>query len=167
MFRTPPGIGIAHFVDFPMARVPRKTALIDDRESLTFAEIDERANRLARAFGAAGARPGDRAALILPNAVAFVVTEIAILRAGMVKVPLNIRFHVEEVLYALADCEPTIVVCDRASPITCCGTARRLPRSGLCSRSASKPRGQRAGTGPSPTATLRGFAFLSLRTTRC
>ena len=30
----------------------------------------------------------------------------------MVKVPLNIRFHMQEVLYALADCEPTIVVCD-------------------------------------------------------
>jgi acyl-CoA synthetase (AMP-forming)/AMP-acid ligase II len=112
MFQTPPGIGIGHFLDFPIARVPHKTALIDDRESLTFAETAARASRLARAFAAAGAKPGDRVALILPNVTAFIVTEIAILRAGMVKVPLNIRFHMQEVLYAVADCEPTIVVCD-------------------------------------------------------
>ena len=69
---------------------------------------------MARAFADAGARAGDRAAVILPNAIPFIVAETAMLRSGLVKVPLNIRFHAKEVLYSLADCEPSILVCTAA-----------------------------------------------------
>src|SRR5262249_9033039 len=97
----------------PVRRWPGKVALVDDRGTLSFTEVDEQARRLARALTEAGARPGDRAAVILPNGMPFIVTEAAILRAGLVKVPLNIRFHVNEVMYSLADSEPTILICDR------------------------------------------------------
>ncbi|MCB0943410.1 MAG: acyl--CoA ligase, partial [Mycobacterium sp.] len=40
------------------------------------------------------------------------VAEIAALRAGMVKVPLNFRFHPREVRQALDDCEPAVLVSD-------------------------------------------------------
>ncbi len=110
---TPPGIGFARFLRYPLARCPGKPAIVDDQTTVTFAEVDRMANRFANALAAAGARPGDRIALILPNSIPFVVVEAAIVKSGMVKVPLNIRFHVNEVLYALADCEPTVLVCDR------------------------------------------------------
>ena len=109
---TPPGIGLSRLLDYPLARFPDKLAYIDDREAITFAELELRAARLARAFSQAGATAGDRVALILPNSIAFIVVEIAILRSGLVKVPLNFRFHPKEVLYSLADCEPSILVCD-------------------------------------------------------
>jgi acyl-CoA synthetase (AMP-forming)/AMP-acid ligase II len=111
---TPPGISMQTLLDRPLRRYLDKVALIDDRGSLTFAEVEAQAGRLARAFAAAGTRPGDRIALILPNSVPFTVTETAILRSGMVKVPLNIRFHTNEVMYSLADSEPRILICDRA-----------------------------------------------------
>jgi long-chain acyl-CoA synthetase len=111
---TPPGISMQTLLDRPLSRWPNKVALIDEREGLTFAEAEAQAGRLARAFAAVGARPGDRVALILPNIIPFIITETAILRAGMVKVPLNIRFHVNEVMYSLADSEPKILVCDHA-----------------------------------------------------
>jgi long-chain acyl-CoA synthetase len=110
--RTPPGIGLARLLDYPLARHPDKTALIDDRGSVTFAESHRMAGRLCRTLVAAGVKPGDRVALILPNSIPFIVTEMAIIKGGMVKVPLNIRFHANEVLYALADCEPAALVCD-------------------------------------------------------
>jgi fatty-acyl-CoA synthase/long-chain acyl-CoA synthetase len=111
--RTPPGIGIGHFIDFSIKRIPQKCALIDEESSLTFADIDRRADRLAAAFRRAGAAPGERAAIILPNVSAHVIAEIAAVRCGLVKVPLNIRFHLNEVLYALNDCEPTVLVCNQ------------------------------------------------------
>ena len=111
---TPPGISMQTLLDRPLRSWPDKTALRDDRGSLSFVEVEAQAARLARAFMAAGARPGDRIATVLPNCMEFIVTEVAILRAGMVKVPLNVRFHVNEVMYSLADSEPKILVCDRA-----------------------------------------------------
>lgn len=109
---TPPGIGITRLLDYPLARCPDKTAYIDDHGDITFAELERQAARLSQAIAEAGAQPGDRAAVILPNGIPFIVAETAMLRSGMVKVPLNIRFHPKEVLYSLADCEPSILVCD-------------------------------------------------------
>ena len=111
---TPPGIGITRLLDYPLARTPNKTAYVDDDGSISFADLERQAARLASAFGRVGAKPGDRAALILPNCIPFVVAEVAILRSGLVKVPLNVRFHPKEVLYSLINCEPTILVCDTA-----------------------------------------------------
>ena len=112
MSAPPPGIGFANFLCHPVGRCPDKVAVIDEHGSVTFGEADAMANRLARAFLAAGAGGGDRIALILPNSIAFIVVEMAIVKAGMVKVPLNFRFHPKEVLYALADCAPTVLVSD-------------------------------------------------------
>lgn len=110
-FPTPPGIDFLRLLEFPLERVPDKTAFVDDAGSVTFAELDRRANGLARHFLELGLAPGERVATVLPNGIPFVLAEIATLRAGLVKVPLNIRFHREEVLYALADCRPRVLIC--------------------------------------------------------
>jgi fatty-acyl-CoA synthase/long-chain acyl-CoA synthetase len=109
-FRSPPGIGIDHLLRQGVHRAPDKTAIIDDRASISYLGAEAASNRLARWLSANGVRRGDRVALILPNGIPFVVAELAILRLGAVKVPLNIRFAVPEVLYALADCGPTAMI---------------------------------------------------------
>ena len=124
---TPPGIGISRLLDYPLGRCPDKTAYIDDRGEISFAELELQAARLAAAFARSGAKPGDRAAVILANCIPFIVAETAILRSGLVKVPLNIRFHPKEVLYSLGDCEPAILVCDRSFADAVCGARSDLP----------------------------------------
>jgi len=124
---TPPGIGITHIVDFALRRDPDKTALVDDLGEITFGEIDSQADRLARSFREAGIRPRDRVAIILPNCIPFVVTEIAALRCAGVKVPLNIRFHINEVIYALRDCYPTILVCDESYGLALADRRAEIP----------------------------------------
>ncbi len=106
-FASPPGIGIDHLLRQGALRTPDKTALVDDHGAISYRAAEAAANRLSCWLVAQGIRAGDRVALILPNGIAFIVAEIAILRLGAVKVPLNIRFAVPEVLYALADCAPT------------------------------------------------------------
>jgi fatty-acyl-CoA synthase/long-chain acyl-CoA synthetase len=108
--RSPAGTGIDPLLRRAAQRVPGKVAIADDRGSITFGEAEAASNRLARWLLAQGVNRGDRVALILPNGIAFIVAELAILRIGAVKVPLNIRFAVPEVLYALGDCEPTILI---------------------------------------------------------
>ena len=97
------------FFSYPAARHPDKIAVIDDGGQVSYGELDRLANRLARALMLAGAQRGDRVALILPNGIPFLAIEMAVMRAGMVKVPLNIRFHADEVFYALVDCQPSVV----------------------------------------------------------
>jgi acyl-CoA synthetase (AMP-forming)/AMP-acid ligase II len=107
---SPPGVGIDHLLRQGVFRAPDKAALIDDQGSITYREAEAASNRLARWLAANGVRRRDRVALILPNGAPFIVAELAILRLGAVKVPLNIRFAVPEVLYALADCAPTALI---------------------------------------------------------
>lgn len=102
---------IVRLLERPARYFPDKVAIIDDQGGHTFAEVDSQAGAFAAALSAAGAKAGDRVALILPNGAPFVVTEIAIAKAGMVKVPLNVRLHAREILYALNDCEPAVLVC--------------------------------------------------------
>jgi acyl-CoA synthetase (AMP-forming)/AMP-acid ligase II len=113
-FSTPPAIDFGRLLAWPTRFFPDRLALVDEDGEATFAELDRRAGALARAFRLAGAVRGDRIALMLPNGIPFVVTEMAAIRSGLVKVPLNTRFHLKEVLFALADCEPTLLVCDAA-----------------------------------------------------
>lgn len=112
IFSTPPGIGFERLLDYPVRFFAGKTAFIDDGGSVTFGEADRMSSSLAAAFREAGAGPGDRVAIILPNGIPFVISEMGIIKSGMVKVPLNIRFHSKEVMFALSDCEPTILVCE-------------------------------------------------------
>ncbi len=107
---SPPGVGIDHLLRQGVARAPDKVALVDDRGTVTYRAVEVASNRLARWLVLNGVRRGDRVALILPNGIPFVVAELAILRLGAVKVPLNIRFAAPEVLYALADCAPTVLI---------------------------------------------------------
>jgi acyl-CoA synthetase (AMP-forming)/AMP-acid ligase II len=111
-FLTPPGIGFERLLDYPSRFFGEKTAFIDDEGSVTFVAADRMASSLAAAFREAGAGRGDRVAIILPNGIPFVISEMAVIKSGAVKVPLNIRFHPKEVMFALADCEPTILVCE-------------------------------------------------------
>src|SRR5271166_3307424 len=51
---------------------PDRTALVSGDRRLTFAELDERANRVAHALAARGVRPGDHVGLYLYNGAEFI-----------------------------------------------------------------------------------------------
>ena len=61
-----------HFADLfelAAARVPSRVALHDDRRSITYGELDARANRLAHVLLAAGVKPHDHVAVYAKNCV--------------------------------------------------------------------------------------------------
>jgi amino acid adenylation domain-containing protein len=63
-------------------------AVMDDR-SLTYAELDDKSDRLARWLGEAGCRPGDRVCLLAPKSLGSIIGIIAALKAGCAYVPLD------------------------------------------------------------------------------
>ena len=79
---------------------------------LSIAQLSEWSNRLANAFVGMGLRPGDRVAYVAQNHVEYVVLEFALLKAGLVKVPLNHRFAPHELLRCIELADVRLVVAD-------------------------------------------------------
>jgi acyl-CoA synthetase (AMP-forming)/AMP-acid ligase II len=81
---------------------PQKLAVRDSRRSLTYAQWDERASRLANAlsgpFGL-GLVKGDRVALLATNCLEWMEIYAGLARAGLVAVPINFRLTAPEIAY--------------------------------------------------------------------
>jgi len=85
---------------------PARVAIEFDGRLVTYAELDERSERLAADLLAAGLRHGDRVATLTGNSPEHVEVFFACAKAGFVLVPLNWRLSPAELAYQLDDCEP-------------------------------------------------------------
>jgi len=71
------------------ARVPDRVAVVDGDRSVTYAELDATANRLAHLLAECGVRHGDRVGLYLDKSLEAVVGIYGVLKAGATYVPLD------------------------------------------------------------------------------
>ncbi|MFG2591023.1 amino acid adenylation domain-containing protein [Streptomyces sp. NPDC048438] len=96
------------------ARTPDATALVYGDTSLTYEELNTRANRLARHLRTLGARPGAVVAVTVPRSVELVVSLLAVLKAGAAYLPLDPDYPEQRLAYMLRDAAPVCAVTDRA-----------------------------------------------------
>uniref|UniRef100_UPI001C5E6209 non-ribosomal peptide synthetase n=1 Tax=Nonomuraea guangzhouensis TaxID=1291555 RepID=UPI001C5E6209 len=94
---------------------PDSIAVTSGSASLTHAELDAAANRLARALIAGGVRPESRVAVALPRSADLVVALLAIVKAGGCYVPLDIGAPAGRLDYILADSNPVCLLTDSAT----------------------------------------------------
>lgn len=103
-----------------LGRWPRDVALrnrvaVDDgTERISYAELDTRADALARTLRAGGCRPGDRIATLTGNSAAHIVLFFACARARLVLVPLSWRLAAREIAEQIAHAEPALFVVEPA-----------------------------------------------------
>ncbi|MFE7271602.1 SDR family NAD(P)-dependent oxidoreductase [Streptomyces sp. NPDC057623] len=95
-------------------RAPRRIAYADSARSVTYAELERRTRALGAYLIRTGLRRGDRVALCLGNSVETVESCLAVLRAGMVGVPLNPRSSDAELAHFLQDSGAAFVITDAA-----------------------------------------------------
>ncbi len=93
---------------------PEAEAVVHDGQSLTYAELNARANRLAHCLIERGVKPDDRVAICVERSVGMVVGLLAILKAGGAYVPLDPSYPVERLTQLLDDCAPRLLLCDAA-----------------------------------------------------
>ena len=89
------------FLQRSAAVFPQKTAVVHGARSYTYAQLDERVNRLASALRSAGLKKGDRVAFLAPNIPPMLEAHFGVPAAGGVLVPINIRLNCDEVSYIL------------------------------------------------------------------
>jgi long-chain acyl-CoA synthetase len=80
----------------------RKTpALVSAERSISWRELEEESERLARGYRSLGLEPGDRVASLMPNRIALLVHYLACFKGGLVVTPLNYRYTFREIDHAL------------------------------------------------------------------
>ena len=79
------------------------------RSELTWKEFDEQANRIANMLIAAGARRGDKVAILLMNCIDWLPIYFGIIKTGALVVPLNFRYTSEEIAHCVELSEATIM----------------------------------------------------------
>ena len=108
---------------------PNAVAVSFARQQLTYRELDERANQLARLLRDRGLSRGDCVALWLARSVEVYVALLGILKAGAAYVPLDPDYPIERVQFILSDSQARAVVTIRrfAERLS---SARSLERAG-------------------------------------
>ncbi|HEX8362163.1 MAG TPA: amino acid adenylation domain-containing protein, partial [Longimicrobium sp.] len=103
-------------------RTPDAVALVYGDCSLTYAELNTRANRLAHRLRERGVGPDTRVAVLVPRSAELVIAELAVLKAGAAYVPVDPAFPAERIAFMVAD---------SASPVVLGRTADDLPELGV------------------------------------
>ena len=93
-----------------VARSPQAIALQSEAQRLSFAELNARANQLARHLRDLGVGPDARVAICVERGLDMVVGLLAILKAGGGYVPLDPAYPLERLAYMLEDSAPLAVL---------------------------------------------------------
>ncbi|PSR37131.1 MAG: long-chain fatty acid--CoA ligase [Sulfobacillus thermosulfidooxidans] len=94
-------------------RHKNKPALIFGEEQLSFQELDLKTNRIAQALLSLGLTKGQRVGLLLPNGLDMAEAYFGLAKAGIIGVPINLRWTPEEIRYALLDSQISLIVADK------------------------------------------------------
>ncbi|MGD0065288.1 MAG: amino acid adenylation domain-containing protein [Streptosporangiaceae bacterium] len=97
-----------------VARIPDAVAVACEGAGLSYAELDGRANRLARYLVSLGARPERLVAVAMERSVELVVVLLAVLKSGAAYLPVDPEYPAERVEFMLGDARPVLLVCDQA-----------------------------------------------------
>lgn len=132
---------VGDFLERSAARWPNKLALVADEQRFTYAELDERANRLAQALIAQGVQRGDRVVLWSPNCTELVVAIFAVLKVGAVFVVLHETTKPDRVAYVVGDCAAVAVAATatRLAALRALPAAAGQPRFGVVLPAAGAP----------------------------
>ncbi|MGN6152443.1 MAG: non-ribosomal peptide synthetase, partial [Lysobacteraceae bacterium] len=106
-----------------VAANPEATAVIFESQSLSYAELNERANRLAHYLIAQGVRPDDRVAICVERGLDMIVGLLGILKSGAGYVPLDPAHPPERQAFMLADSAPRILLTQQTLRDRVCGDA--------------------------------------------
>jgi fatty-acyl-CoA synthase len=110
------------------ARDPDRLAIIDERESVTYAEVDRRSTAVAHALAERGVQTGDSVALLARNSAAFVVAQVAIAKLGADVLYLNTGFAGPQLGDVLVDENAAAVIADEEFAALLDDVASQLPR---------------------------------------
>jgi len=119
---------VADLFESIVDRVPERTALVCGAQRRSYAELEERGNRLAHALAARGVGPGDHVALYMTNCAEYVEAMVACFKLRAVPVNVNFRYVEDELRYLLDDSQSVAVLHTRELAPRVAAVRGRCPR---------------------------------------
>lgn len=101
---------VHEFLQRSAARTPDKEAIIFREQRLTYADLEQRANRLAHGLIALGVTRGDRVIIWHWNAPETCVAIFAVLKAGAAFVMVDSMTKADKLVKLVGDCRPSVVM---------------------------------------------------------
>ncbi|QNH20774.1 non-ribosomal peptide synthetase [Xanthomonas sp. GW] len=92
------------------AQRPEAVAAVYERQSLSYGELNARANQVAHRLIELGVKPDDRVAICVERSLEMVVGLLGILKAGGAYVPLDPAYPAERLAYMLEDSAPVALL---------------------------------------------------------
>jgi amino acid adenylation domain-containing protein len=109
------------------ARHPQRPAVSSDGCVLSYDELDQLSNKLARALLRLGVAPGDRVGILAPKSAAAVVAVYGALKARACYVPLDPKAPADRISYVAADSGIGVVIADEDRAPQIAELADRVP----------------------------------------
>jgi acyl-CoA synthetase (AMP-forming)/AMP-acid ligase II len=106
-------LNIADLFEHAVDVVPDRTAIVVDQDRRTYAELDERANRLAHWFLDLGLTTGDHIGIYGLNSEAWVVAMLAAFKIRAIPINVNFRYVTDELTYLFDNADLVALVYDR------------------------------------------------------
>ncbi|MDQ0313148.1 amino acid adenylation domain-containing protein [Kitasatospora herbaricolor] len=143
---VPPAL-VSEVFEAQAARTPDEVALVCGEDRLTYAELNARANRVARGLVAAGVGPEDVVALALTRSADAVTGLLGVLKAGAAYLPLDAEYPAERIAHMLGDARPALALTHRAWSSDLAGVRAVLIDDSAWQRHTGENLGPRAGAG--------------------
>ena len=106
-------LNIADLAEHAIDAVPDRVALISGGEQLTYAELEEKANRLAHYLIDRGVKKDDKVGLYCRNRIEIVIAMLGIVKAGAILVNVNFRYVEGELRYLFDNSDMVALVHER------------------------------------------------------
>jgi amino acid adenylation domain-containing protein len=118
----PNNMCVHHLFEQQVDRTPDSTAVVYEDKTLTYAELNARANSLAHHLISLGVQPDDLVAICVERSLEMIIGVLAILKAGGAYVPLDPSHASERLRDILCDASPVCLVADNGG-LTAIGEA--------------------------------------------
>jgi len=108
-------------------KTPEATALIFEGVSLSYVQLDQKANRLAHYLRSLGVKPDARVAICIERSFEMVVALLAVMKAGGAYVPLDPAYPADRLRYMLEDSAPVALLTQNHLAGLFAGESQTLP----------------------------------------
>lgn len=106
-------LNIADLAEHAIDAVPDRVALICGDEQLTYAQLEEQANRLAHYLISQGVKKDDKVGLYCRNRIEIVIGMLGIVKAGAILVNVNFRYVEGELKYLFENSDMVALIHER------------------------------------------------------
>jgi amino acid adenylation domain-containing protein len=99
-----------HLIEAQATKTPEARALLQGEESLSYRELDARANQLGRYLRRLGVGPEVKVGLCIDRSLDTIVAILGVLKAGGAYVPLDMAYPKERLAFMLADAQVPVIL---------------------------------------------------------